>query len=70
MSPGVLQFGDRRRIMDTTAMLIGRNAATRAPKTRISTIIAAGSPNLSSPSVRSDSESPLKWWSRVGATTS
>ena len=52
-------------MMDTIAMLIGMNAATRAPKTRISTIIAAGSPNFSSPLVRSDSESSLKSWSRV-----
>ena len=52
-------------MMDTMAMLMGRNAATRAPKTRISTIMAAGSPNFSSPLVRSDSESSLKSWSRV-----
>ena len=52
-------------MMDTMAMLIGRNAATRAPKTRTSTIIAAGSPNFSSPLVRSDSESSVKSWSRV-----
>ena len=52
-------------MMDRMAMLIGRNAATRAPKTRTSTIIAAGSPNFSSPLVRSDSESSVKSWSRV-----
>ena len=52
-------------MIDTMAMLMGMNAATRAPKTRSSTIIAAGSPNLSSPLVRSDSESLLKSWSRV-----
>ena len=52
-------------MMDTMAMVMGRNAATRAPKTRTSTIMAAGSPNLSSPLVRSDSESSLKSWSRV-----
>ena len=51
--------------MDTIAMVMGRNAATRAPKTRTSTIMAAGSPNFSSPLVRSDSESWLKSWSRV-----
>ena len=52
-------------MMDKIAMLIGMNAATRAPKTRTSTIIAAGSPNFSSPLVRSDSESSVKSWSRV-----
>ena len=52
-------------MMDKMAMLIGMNAATRAPKTRTSTIIAAGSPNFSSPFVRSDSESSVKSWSRV-----
>ena len=52
-------------MMDTMAMLMGMNAATRAPKTRTSTIIAAGSPNFSSPLVRSDSESSVKSWSRV-----
>ena len=51
--------------MDMMAMLIGMNAATRAPKTRTSTINAAGSPNFSSPLVRSDSESSLKSWSSV-----
>ena len=30
-------------------MLIGMKAATRAPNTRMSTTIAAGSPNFSSP---------------------
>ena len=38
-------------MIDTMAMLIGMNAATRAPNTRSSTIIAAGSPNFSSPFV-------------------
>ena len=52
-------------MMDKMAMLMGMNAATRAPKTRTSTIIAAGSPNFSSPLVRSDSESSVKSWSRV-----
>ncbi len=54
-------------MIDTRAMVIGRNAATRAPKTRTSTIMAAGSPNFSSPLVRSDSDSSLKSWSRVFA---
>ena len=54
-------------MMDKMAMLMGMNAATRAPKTRTSTIIAAGSPNFSSPLVRSDSESSVKSWSRVFA---
>ena len=54
-------------MMDKMAMLMGMNAATRAPKTRTSTIIAAGSPNFSSPFVRSDSESSVKSWSRVFA---
>ncbi len=52
-------------MMETMAMPIGMNAATRAPNTRISTIIAAGSPNFSSPLVRSDSESLVKSWSSV-----
>ncbi len=52
-------------MMDKMAMIMGRNAATSAPKTRTSTIIAAGSPNFSSPLVRSDSESSVKSWSRV-----
>ena len=52
-------------MMEMIAMLMGRNAATSAPKTRISTIRAAGSPNFSSPLVRSDSESSVKSWSRV-----
>ena len=52
-------------MMDKMAMLMGMNAATRAPKTRTRTIIAAGSPNFSSPLVRSDSESSVKSWSRV-----
>ena len=52
-------------MMDMIAMLIGMKAATSAPKTRISTIMAAGSPNFSSPLVRSDSESSVKSWSRV-----
>ena len=47
-------------MMDKMAMLIGRKAATSAPKTRTSTIIAAGRPNFSSPLVRSDSESSVK----------
>ena len=38
-------------MMDTTAMLMGMIAATRAPNTKTRTIIAAGSPNLSSPLV-------------------
>ena len=45
-------------------MLIGMNAATRAPKTKINTTMAAGSPNFSSPLVRSDSESSAKSWPR------
>ena len=52
-------------MIDPIAIAIGMKAATRAPNTRMSTIIAAGSPNFSSPLVRSDSESSLKSWSRV-----
>ena len=47
-------------MMEMIAIPIGMNAATRAPNTTTSTIIAAGSPNLSSPFVRSDSESSAK----------
>ncbi len=39
-------------MIEPMAMLIGMNAATRAPKTRSSTIKAAGSPNFSSPFVQ------------------
>ena len=36
-------------MMDRIAMRMGRNAATRAPNTRMSTIIAAGQSRTSAP---------------------
>jgi hypothetical protein len=52
-------------MIEPMAMLMGMNAATRAPKTEDEHDHRGGQPELQLPLVRSDSDSSLKSWSRV-----